>query len=342
MKFLAVPLAEAEGQILGHNVIAEGGRRLLRKGQPLSAADLATLAQRGVTSVYVARLAPDDVGEDRAARRIAAAVAGSGVRLSAGAAGRVNFLAEELSVLRVDRSRLGALNALDGVALATLAGGLAVPAGKLVATLKVVPYALPETVVAAAERGGGEPGQPAAIVELEPLRRRRTALIVHGVPASEGKLLTSFEKALGPRLAALGSPLASAEFVAFDALEGEERLAAAIGGQLDAGTELLLLAGETAIMDRDDVAPRAILAAGGTIEAFGAPVDPGNLLLLAYRGPAAIIGAPGCARSPQRNIVDLVLPRLLVGERLDQAAICELGYGGLLEEVAERGQPRLL
>ena len=335
MKFLAVPLAEAEGEILGHNVVASDGRRVLRKGRPLSATDLETLASRGVNSVYVARLEPGDVPENQAARRIAEASIGPSLRLSEGATGRVNVYAEALSVVRVDRDRLSRLNGFEGVAFSTLQGDVPVPAGKLVATLKIVPYALPEAVVCEVEAGAAS-----KVIRVDRLESRRVALIVHGVASSESTLLDAYRAALAPRVEALGSTLASAEFVAFDALAGEEQLSDAIRHRIEEGVDLLLLAGETAIMDRDDVAPRAIGRAGGTVEAYGAPVDPGNLLLLAYSGDTAIVGAPGCARSPKRNIVDLVLPRLLAGERLDLGAVRDLGYGGLLEEVAERGLAR--
>ena len=121
---------------------------------------------------------------------------------------------------------------------------------------------------------------------------------------------------------------------------GAEALAAAIERQLRAGIELVLLAGETAIMDRHDIAPRAVELAGGEVVCFGAPVDPGNLLMIGYVGSVPVIGAPGCARSPKRNIVDLVLPRLLVGERLERRDIVAMGHGGLLEDVPERPMPR--
>ena len=103
---------------------------------------------------------------------------------------------------------------------------------------------------------------------------------------------------------------------------------------------MLILAGETAIMDRLDIAPRAIERAGGSIECFGAPVDPGNLLLLAECDGVPVLGAPGCARSPKANIVDLVLPRLLAGDRLTRRDIAAWGHGGLLEDVPERPLPR--
>lgn len=103
---------------------------------------------------------------------------------------------------------------------------------------------------------------------------------------------------------------------------------------------MILIAGETAIMDTHDIVPRAVERAGGHVESVGAPVDPGNLLMLAYVNDVPIVGAPGCARSKKINIVDWILPRLLVGDRLTRRDIVELGHGGLLQDVRERGMPR--
>ncbi len=165
-------------------------------------------------------------------------------------------------------------------------------------------------------------------------------MILSGSPAAEGRIVRGFRDALGPRLAALGAGLGEVDFASLDDDDGEARLAGAIIRQLDGDADLLILAGDTAIMDRHDVAPRAVERAGGEVECFGAPVDPGNLLLLAYRRGKAIVGAPGCARSPKPNIVDRVLPRLLAGDRLSRDDVAELGYGGLLEDVPERPLPR--
>jgi molybdenum cofactor cytidylyltransferase len=72
----------------------------------------------------------------------------------------------------------------------------------------------------------------------------------------------------------------------------------------------------------------------------GAPVDPGNLLMLAYLDDVPVLGAPGCARSRKVNVVDWVLPRLLVGDKLSREDVVALGAGGLLEDVPERPLPR--
>ncbi len=338
MKFERVGLEQARGAVLGHNVYDASGRRVLRKGKALGADDVDRLGNLGRRSVYVARFEDGDVEENAAARRIAAAVAGSGLRRSPARTGRVNLYAEVRGVLRVQRRRLQALNALPGVALAVLPADSAVVEGKMVATLKVIPYALPEAVVARSEAVAEEDG--GAVLDLTELVPRRAGLILSGSPAARERIERGFRTALEARLSALGARLEEVDFVSLDDEAGEERLAAAIGFLLDRGLDLLILAGETAIMDRHDVAPRAVERAGGEIECYGAPVDPGNLLLLAYRGSVPILGAPGCARSPKANVVDLVLPRLLAGDRVTAAEVAAFGLGGLLEDVPERPQPR--
>ncbi|MCP3960099.1 MAG: molybdopterin-binding protein [bacterium] len=334
MKFEAVPVEQAAGLILGHNVAGEGGSRALRKGKRLTAEDLAVLEGLGRRSVYVATLEPGDVEEDDAAERIAAAAAGDGLRRSRASTGRVNLYAQALGLLRIDRERLRRLNDCDGVTLATLPGHSAVRRGKMVATLKIIPYALSEGQVARAEEAA------AGLLRLTALGPRRVGLILSGSPSARERIVRGFREALAARLEALAATLGEPDFVSLEDEGGEERLAAAITAQLAAGIDLLILAGETAIMDAHDIAPRAIERAGGEVECYGAPVDPGNLLLLAYRDGVPIVGAPGCARSPKQNIVDLVLPRLLAGDRLTRADVAAFGHGGLLEDVPERPLPR--
>jgi molybdopterin biosynthesis enzyme len=130
------------------------------------------------------------------------------------------------------------------------------------------------------------------------------------------------------------------DFVALDDEPDEASLAQMLQQHVAAGVGLILLAGETAIMDSHDIVPRAVERAGGHVESVGAPVDPGNLLMVAYLKDVPVVGAPGCARSRKTNLVDWILPRLLVGDRLTRREIVELGHGGLLQDVRERGMPR--
>ncbi len=339
MRFEATPLAEALGAVLGHNVYNDEGRRVLRKGRALGEKELVLLADLGRDRVFAARLEPGDVDEDEAARRVSEAVAGPGLDLRGPTTGRVNLHAQTLGVLRVDAEALDRINECDGVTLATLPNHSVAGTGKMVGTTKILPYALPEETVAAAESVAEGP-----LIRLDPLPPSTAGLIVSGTvapgqSAGRERLVEGFESAFQMRLGALGADLATIRFVPLHGEQGTSGLTAA-AAELAPDVDLLVLAGETAIQDRHDLAPSAIEAAGGTVICYGAPVDPGNLLLLAELNGTPVLGAPGCARSPKRNIVDLVLPRLLVGDRLTRRDITSLGHGGLLEDVPERPLPR--
>lgn len=336
MKFGPVPLEHAAGKILGHNIASADGRRALRKGKALTADDVEKLRHLGHATVYVAELEPGDVDEDTAAAELAEAVSGAGVRFSGPATGRANLYTTDLGLVRVDVARLARFNHLPGITLATLPANTPAGANKVVATLKVLPYALPRKTIDAAIAVAGEGGP---LLRLDPLPARRVGLILSGSPSARERIVRGFETALRERLRAWGSDISQVDFVPLEDEAGVAELTAAIRRRQDA-VEMIILAGETAIMDRYDMAPRAVEAAGGTVTCFGAPVDPGNLLMLAYVGELPVVGAPGCARSPKSNIVDLVLPRLLAGDRLTQADVVAFGHGGLLEDVPERPMPR--
>jgi molybdenum cofactor cytidylyltransferase len=336
MKFGPVPLAEAAGKILGHNIAGADGQRLLRKGRPLTAADLAALAGIGRRSVYVAELEPGDIDENNAARRVARALAGPGLRLPGAASGRANALASRMGILRVDAARLARLNELEGLTAATLANHSPVRPNQMVATVKIIPFAMPDTTILAAEALAAD-GPP--LLTVDPLPIRAVSLIFSGSPALRDRLTSDFAPLI-ERLENLGAQVVSLDFVPLEDEDGEALLARTLQARLAAGSEMIVLAGETAIMDRHDLVPRAVERAGGYVEALGAPVDPGNLLMVAYLGPVPVVGAPGCARSRKTNIVDWVLPRLLAGDRLTRADLTALGHGGLLEEVPERPMPR--
>ncbi len=337
MKFGPVPLDQAEGKILGHNIAGPDGQRAFRKGRPLTAEDIAALRAIGRAVVYVADLDPDDVEEDEAARALAAAIMGPGLETVGTASGRTNLLAAGLSVLRVDIARLECINNLEGLTVATLPAHSVLRRRQMAGTIKVIPFAVPRSVV---QRATQVCAQGGPIVWANPLPQRAVSLILSGSPSVRERVVGDFEPPLSARVEALGSSIKAVDFVSLEDESGETALAAALEREKAAGAGLIVLAGETAIMDRHDIAPRAIERVGGEVTCFGAPVDPGNLLLLAYLGDTPILGAPGCARSRKVNVVDWVLPRLLAGDRLTRADIMALGAGGLLEDVPERPMPR--
>ncbi|HJS17281.1 MAG TPA: molybdopterin-binding protein [Anaerolineales bacterium] len=336
MKFEAVALSSAKGKILGHNIAGSNGQRLLRKGKPLTDEDLESLRVLGRSSVYVAELEPQDVDENTAARRVAQAVCGPGLHISGVASGRANLIADEMGLLRIDVERLGQINDLNGMTLATILTHFPVRARQIVATVKIIPYAVPESTVSDVEAiaSGNKP-----IVRVDALPSRSVGMILSGSTSLHERLVSDFSP-LRDRIDRLGSVVSRTDFVALDDEADEAALAIMLKEQVATGIRMILLAGETAIMDSHDIVPRAIERAGGHVESVGAPVDPGNLLMLAYIDDVPVVGAPGCARSRKINIVDWILPRLLAGDRLTRRDIVQLGHGGLLQDVPERGMPR--
>jgi molybdopterin biosynthesis enzyme len=335
--FGPVPIAQAEGKLLGHNVADAAGRPALRKGRPLTATDVELLRGLGRTVVYVGEPGPHDVGEDHAARRVAEAAGGQGLRVAGPGAGRANLVSTGLGLLRVDVARLARVNLGEGITIATAEGDKAVRPRQVVATIKIIPFAVPGRAVEAVEATAREGG---ALLRVDRFPRQSVALLLSGSASAEARVTSAFTPPLRSRIEALGSTLDTVRYVPLEDEWAEANLAEALRRAAGDGAGLILLAGETAIVDRNDIAPRALERAGGVVLGFGAPVDPGNLLLLGYLGAVPVIGAPGCSRSTKQNVIDLVLPRLLAGDRLGRADLAAFGHGGLLEDVPERPMPR--
>ena len=324
MKFGPLPLAEAAGALLAHG--QNLGRRRLAKGHVLTAADIAEADAAGLAELIVAWLEPGDIAEDAAAAVLAAALAGPGLAALAPVHGRANLAATSDGLFTAPTGVVDAVNAIDeALTLATLPAGTRVAAGTIVATIKTIRYAVAEAALAAAIAAA----RPLAVALFQP---QRVALIATTLPGTSTKALAKLEQVTSARLAALGCPLQPLPPCPHDSTALAARLATT-----DAG--LLLVAGASATVDRGDVIPQAIVAAGGAVERLGMPVDPGNLLVLGRIGERLVIGLPGCAKSPKRNGFDLVLQRLLAGLPVTSASIAAMGDGGLLPE-AERPEPR--
>jgi molybdenum cofactor cytidylyltransferase len=332
MKFGEVPVATAEGAILAHSL--KLGATALKKGRVLSAADLDLIADAGFATVTVARLEAGDVGEDEAASRVAAAVVGPGVVAAAAFTGRVNLHAEARGVFVVDRERADRLNLVDeAVTLGTLVPFTVVEPRQMVATIKIIPFAATEMALRDCARAAITGGP---LLGVAAFRGRPAGLIQTRLPGLKESILDKTREVTLGRAAALGCPLAHETRCAHET----EALAAAIRDMLGYGVELVLIHGASAILDRRDVIPAAVEAAGGRVDHFGMPVDPGNLLLLGHVGERTVLGLPGCARSPKVNGFDWVLERLVADLPVGAAEIMRMGVGGLLAEIPTRPLPR--
>jgi len=331
MRFETRPLDNCADTILAHSH-AVGGKRF-KKGHVLGEPDLAAFRAAGIESLTVAELEPGDIDEDTAAARLAEALAGEHVAREEAATGRSNLIAEADGVVLLMRERTDAINRLDeGLTVASLPPYDRVVAGQIVATIKVIPFAVPARAVDQAEALAHEDGA----ITVAPFRAKRAGLILTRLPHIKESVLDKTRRSVAERLAGLGARLEAVETVAHTQTAVAEALVRQQAQRLD----LYLVAGASAIVDRRDVIPAAVERAGGQVMHFGMPVDPGNLLMLGGFGERPVVGLPGCARSPKTNGVDWVLQRLIADLPVDAAAIAGMGVGGLLKETAARAQPR--
>jgi len=332
MKFGPVPVAGAIGATLVHSQTL-GGQRY-RKGQVLSAGDVAALAAAGVAEVTVARLEAGDIDENEAARRLGETAAGDNIRIGIANTGRVNLFAGADGLVDFDPARIDAVNAIDeGITVATLRPSERVAATQIAATIKIIPFAVAESHLAAAQAQAGQNG---ALIHLRPFQPHRVALLQTTLPGTQAKVLEKTSAVIAARLRELGSTLSGDRKTEHDA----GAVAAALRDIAAAGAEVILIAGASATTDRRDVIPDGIVQAGGRIDHFGMPVDPGNLLVIAALGDVPVLALPGSARSPKIGGNDLVLERLLAKLPVDASHIRAMGTGGLLKEIPSRPLPR--
>ncbi len=332
MKFGPVAPADALGATAVHSIRQDG--LVLKKGTLIGPAEAAALKAAGVKEIVVARLEPGDVSEDQAAADIAAALAGTGVRTDRAFTGRCNLFAETSGVLVVDKETIDRLNRIDeAVTLATLSAYKPVVEGEMIATVKIIPFAVAgatrDAAVAAAAKA-----KP--VIRIAPYKVRKLGIVSTMLPGLSSKVVDKTLKITATRIVPAGAAIVAERRVPHE----QAALARAIDEVFKAGAELVIVFGASAIADRRDVIPMAIAAVGGEIEHFGMPVDPGNLILVGRLRGHAVIGAPGCARSPKENGFDWVLMRLLAGLSISRADITGMGVGGLLMEIVTRPQPR--
>jgi len=332
MKFGAVPVAEAIGATAVHSI--RQGELVLKKGTLIGPEHVTALQTAGIGEIVVSRLEPGDISEDQAAAEIAAAVAGEGIRTDRAFTGRCNLFAAHAGVLVVDRDTVDRLNRVDeAVTFATLAAYKPVVEGEMVATVKIIPFAVSaparDKALAAAE-------QARPVIRVAPYRVRKLGIVSTLLPGLAPKVIDKTLKITASRIEPSGAQIIGERRVPHE----QAALAKAIDELYAAGADMVIVFGASAIADRRDVIPAAVEAVGGDVEHFGMPVDPGNLMLIGRVQGRPLIGAPGCARSPKENGFDWVLMRMLAGLPVTRADITGMGVGGLLMEIVTRPQPR--
>jgi len=336
VKFGAIPVAEAAGAILAHSL--KVGGTTFKKGRVLAPADVAALSNAGYASVTAARLEEDDLDENAAAERVAEAAVGANVAAGRPSTGRCNIFAEARGIAMLDAARINRLNLVDeAVTIATVPPFAQVEPGDLVATVKIITFAVPKAVIDRCRTlaiGAGDRVGP--VVRVAAYRPMKIGLLQTRLPGTKESVLDKTVDVTRGRLMTLGSTLDRE----LRCGHSEDEVAASLVALRDEGIDIALVLGASAIVDRRDVVPAAIERSGGAVEHFGMPVDPGNLMLLAALGRMRVLGLPGSARSIRLHGFDWVLQRIVAGVPVTGEDLMRMGVGGLLKEIPSRPLPR--
>lgn len=320
-----VRVEDAVGMVLAHDltkiVPASYKGPAFKKGHIITAEDIPVLKDIGKEHIYMLALEPDQVHEDEAARRLAAAVAGPGLSVTEPSEGRVNLVATDRGLLRINIAALMAVNMIENMVVSTLHTNRVVQAGEIVAGVKVVPLVIEGNQLIAATEAAAA-GAP--VIEVQPLRNVPVAAIVTGNEVYYGRIADGFAPVFATKLTRYGGEKMALQYLPDD----RERITAAIMSLCRQGAAIIIVTGGMSV-DPDDVTPAAIRATGAQVVTYGSPVLPGAMFMLAYLREVAIIGLPACAMYNKTTAFDLIYPRLLAGERLKKADFATLGHGGL-------------
>ena len=334
MDFKEISLHQAENAILAHSLnLLE---RKLKKGTVLNREDVMELEENGYHSVMVAILSGEDIPEDIAAKNLASEIAGDLVDVEKAITGRCNLRANKAGLLVIDNLSLDKINMVhESMTVATLEPFIPVYQGQLIATIKIIPYAVADlqlqTCLNVAKKASN-------IIRVAPFNPKSVGFIQTTIKGLKQSILDKTSKVLSQRLERFNSHISQEIRCQHDS----DEVAKAIKQLRDKDLDILIISGATAVADRHDVVPSAITMCGGEIIHFGMPVDPGNLLLLGHYDEKYVLGMPGCARSPKFNGFDIVLDRLIADVPVTSSDIMQMGLGGLLKEIADRPQPRMV
>ena len=320
--------ADLAGAVLTRDLEVAGER--WAKGRRLSPADLAALGRAVpvVESRPITVLIPEagDVHEDDAGQRLAAAIAGPGLRATEPVQSRVDLRATAAGVVHVRVAIVDRLNAIDPIEVFTVLDGRVVEDGALVASVKIAPHLVPEAVLARAEAAARRAGER-GVVSVAPFRPRRVAAIVK--ESIRGIARDRFETSVRAKVEGLGSALIGIDYVEDAAGPVEAAVRARVRGRGAGCADLVLTAGSSST-DPEDPFFLAIAALGGRIVRHGVPAHPGSMLWLGRVGRVPVIGLPSCGAYSKATAVDLLLPRILAGEPASIRTIARLGHGGIL------------
>ena len=319
-----VPVEQAVGLPLAHDIteIVPGKRKgpAFRRGHIVRQEDISKLLDVGKRNLYVMELDKGELHEEDAARRLAKAAAGDNLNFTDPSEGRINLVAAISGLLKVDVELLYRFNSLGDLMLATLAGDRYVKDGTVVAGMRTIPVVVKEDLIQKAEALCKE--KP--IVTVLTMPPKRVHLVVTGSEVFTGRIKDGFGPIVTRKVGELGSTVESVKLAPDD----PDMIAGDITAAKRAGAEIILVSGGMSV-DPDDKTPEGIRRSGAKVETHGFPVLPGSMFVMAYLGETPVMGLSGCVLHDPFTAFDVLLPRLLAGEKITRADIMAMGHGGL-------------
>ncbi len=327
MIFGSFNCADAEGIILAHAIQTNEGK--LKKGQRLTSTNIQQLELASYLEIIGAKLSKSDVQENDAARQLATLIAGKNIRIGEPTGGRCRLYATKSGLAQINKPLIDAVNQLSGnIAIATLNELASTKDNQAVASIKVLPFAIEQQEMKAYNElcSYYKLG-----VTLTPFQAMKVVLLQTSSISKKYSLQNKIRRVTQQRIEHLGGTLLTEVRCQHSEVEIESTL----NDIVKLAPDFIIIAGETATVDRNDLIPQAIKNVGGAIEHFGMPAEPGNLLLLAHIDKCAIIVQPSCARAIHANGMDVILPRIFAGLELNKNDIMLMGVGGLLKDQQE-------
>ena len=327
-----IKLEDAVGTKLAHDLTeirpGEFKGAAFHKGHTVCEGDLCRMQKMGKNHLYAIEPEEDEIHEDQAAAILAEALAGDGiVWKDEPREGKIKLLAGKDGLLSINTAVLAAFNMVDEVMCATLHNNTIVSKGDLVASTRAIPLIMKRAPI---ERAAAIARQNGAVLAVKPIRRATVGLVITGHEVYHGLIEDRFAPILTEKIKALGSEVLDVAFAPDDA----DAICSAIRSHLDRGCDLILLSGGMSV-DPDDVTRLGIRSAGATEMHYGAAVLPGAMFLVAYVDDVPLLGVPACGLFHRITVLDLVLPRILAGEKIGKAELAFLGHGGLCKDCEE-------
>lgn len=319
-------IEDAVNKILCHDmtriVRGESKGPRFKKGHLIKASDIPDFLNMGKERVMTLELEPGEIHEDDAGIRLGTAVAGEQVDWVGPRESRVNLFAGSDGLLKINIPALEAINDIPDVILATLPNNTVVKKGDMLAGTKVIPLVVPEATVNAVEDICRQAACP--VIEVVAFHTCKVGVVITGNEVYKQRIRDAFGPVLSEKLGVLGQEILRIEY----ALDESQVISEKIKQMAADGAGMVIVTGGMSV-DPDDVTPKAICQSGARVEKYGAPALPGAMFMLAYLDEVPILGVPACGMFFKITILDLLLPRLLTGERVTRKDIAALAHGGL-------------